>query len=44
MPASEITIKLDRVSKSFGDFTAVRELSLDVRAGRVIPFQGQMEQ
>ena len=35
MAASEITVKLDRVTKSFGEFTAVKELSLDVRAGRV---------
>ena len=40
MEASEITVKLDRVSKSFGDFTAVRELSLAVRAGRVFGLLG----
>ena len=40
MAASEITVKLERVSKSFGDFTAVRELSLDVRAGRVFGLLG----
>ena len=40
MSASEITVKLDRVSKSFGDFTAVRELSLAVRAGRVFGLLG----
>jgi ABC-2 type transport system ATP-binding protein len=34
------TVKLDRVSKSFGDFTAVRELSLSVRAGRVFGLLG----
>src|SRR5678815_5706771 len=40
MAASETTVKLDRVSKSFGEFTAVRELSLDVRAGRVFGLLG----
>src|SRR5215216_2330403 len=40
MAANETTVKLDRVSKSFGDFTAVRELSLDVRAGRVFGLIG----
>src|ERR1041384_4981351 len=40
MAASETTIRLDRVSKSFGEFTAVRELSLDVRAGRVFGLLG----
>src|SRR5918995_1666769 len=40
MAASETTIKLDRVSKSFGEFTAVRELSLTVRAGRVFGLLG----
>jgi ABC-2 type transport system ATP-binding protein len=37
---NEITIKLDRVSKSFGEFTAVKELSLTVRAGRVFGLLG----
>src|SRR4026207_2093162 len=40
MAANETTVKLDRVSKSFGDFTAVRELSMDVRAGRVLGWLG----
>jgi ABC-2 type transport system ATP-binding protein len=40
MAASQTTVKLDRVSKSFGEFTAVRELSLDVRAGRVFGLLG----
>src|SRR5690242_18942458 len=40
MTASETTVKLDRVTKSFGDFTAVRELTLDVRAGRVYGLLG----
>ncbi len=40
MAANDITVKLDRVSKSFGEFTAVRELSLTVRAGRVFGLLG----
>jgi ABC-2 type transport system ATP-binding protein len=40
MTASETTVKLDRVSKSFEEFTAVKELSLDVRAGRVFGLLG----
>src|SRR5258705_219478 len=35
MAASETTVKLDRVSKSFGEFTAVDGLSLAVRAGKI---------
>ena len=38
--SAEITIKLDRVTKTFGEFTAVKELSLDVRAGRVFGLLG----
>lgn len=37
---TDITVQLDRVSKSFGDFTAVRELSLTARAGRVFGLLG----
>ena len=40
MAASETSVKLDRVTKSFGEFTAVKELSLDVRAGRVFGLLG----
>jgi ABC-2 type transport system ATP-binding protein len=40
MAASETTVKLERVSKSFGEFTAVRDLSLEVRAGRVFGLIG----
>jgi ABC-2 type transport system ATP-binding protein len=40
MAANETTVKLNGVSKSFGEFTAVRELSLDVRAGRVFGLLG----
>jgi ABC-2 type transport system ATP-binding protein len=36
----DITVQLDRVSKSFGDFTAVKELSLTVRAARVFGLLG----
>jgi ABC-2 type transport system ATP-binding protein len=36
----DVTVQLDRVSKSFGDFTAVKELSLIVRAGRVFGLLG----
>jgi ABC-2 type transport system ATP-binding protein len=38
--ATDITVQLDRVTKSFGDFTAVKELSLIVRAGRVFGLLG----
>ena len=40
MAATATTVKLERVTKSFGEFTAVRELSLDVRAGRVFGLLG----
>ena len=40
MAANETTVKLDGVTKSFGEFTAVRELSLNVRAGRVFGLLG----
>jgi ABC-2 type transport system ATP-binding protein len=40
MAASETTVKLDRVSKSFGEFTAVDGLSLEVRAGRIYGLLG----
>jgi ABC-2 type transport system ATP-binding protein len=40
MAAPDITVKVDRVSKSFGEFTAVKELSLTVRAGRVFGLLG----
>ena len=40
MVDNQITVKLDRVHKSFGDFTAVKELSLTVRAGRVFGLLG----
>src|SRR5262249_39340369 len=37
---TDITVQLDQVSKTFGDFTAVKELSLTVRAGRVFGLLG----
>ena len=40
MAASETTVKLDRVSKSFGEFKAVDGLSLTVRAGRIYGLLG----
>ena len=40
MTTNEITIKVDHVSKSFGDFIAVRDLSLSIRAGRVFGLLG----
>ena len=40
MAANEISVKLEQVSKSFGEFTAVKELSLDVRAGRIFGLLG----
>lgn len=40
MAANDITVKLDRVRKNFGEFTAVKELSLAVRAGRVFGLLG----
>ncbi len=40
MTANSITVKLDRVYKSFGEFTAVKDLSLTVRAGRVFGLLG----
>jgi ABC-2 type transport system ATP-binding protein len=40
MAANQITVKLDRVSKSFREFTAVKDLSLTVRSGRVFGLLG----
>lgn len=40
MSANQITVKLDRVYKRFRDFTAVKDLSLTVRAGRVFGLLG----
>jgi len=38
--SNDITVKVDHVSKSFGDFTAVEDLSLAVRAGRIFGLLG----
>ena len=40
MTNNEITVRLDHVSKRFGEFTAVKDLSLEVRAGRVFGLLG----
>ena len=37
---SETTIRVSNITKRFGDFTAVEDLSFDVRAGRVFGFLG----
>lgn len=36
----DVTLRVSNVSKRFGDFTAVEDLSFDVRAGRVFGFLG----
>ncbi len=40
MTSSDVTLRVDQVSKRFGDFTAVEDLSFEVRAGRVFGFLG----
>jgi len=40
MSTNEITIKLDHVCKSFGEFKAVNDLSLSVRSGRIYGLLG----
>lgn len=40
MTNNEITVKVNGVSKSFGDFTAVKNLTLSVRAGRIFGLLG----
>src|SRR5688572_11377960 len=35
MTASQITVSIEHVTKRFGDFSAVTDLSLAVRAGRI---------
>ena len=39
-PGNEITVSLKNVTKRFGDFTAVKDLSLAVRAGRIFGLLG----
>jgi len=40
MSDGEASLKVENVTKRFGDFTAVENLSFDVRAGRVFGFLG----
>lgn len=40
MSEKEITLRAENVTKRFGDFTAVEDLSFEVRAGRVFGFLG----
>ena len=37
---NNVTLKVENISKRFGDFTAVEDLSFDVEAGRVFGFLG----
>src|SRR5215467_72694 len=37
---TNVTVELDHVVKSFGEFVAVRDLSLSVRAGRIFGLLG----
>ena len=38
--SNEITVTVDHVTKTFGEFTAVKDLSLQVRAGRIFGLIG----
>src|SRR6187549_1957466 len=40
MADENITLRVKNATKRFGDFTAVEDLSFDVRAGRVFGFLG----
>ena len=40
MNEQKVTLRLEGVTKRFGDFTAVEDLSIDVKAGRVFGFLG----
>ena len=40
MAEHNVTLRVDKVSKRFGDFSAVEDLSFEVRAGRVFGFLG----
>ncbi len=40
MSEQNVTLRVENVTKRFGDFTAVEDLSFDVRAGRVFGFLG----
>ncbi|MDI1243130.1 MAG: ATP-binding cassette domain-containing protein [bacterium] len=37
---SDVSLRISNITKRFGDFTAVEDLSFDVRAGRVFGFLG----
>src|SRR5215204_2799837 len=37
---SDVTLRVSKVTKRFGEFTAVKDLSFEVRAGRVFGFLG----
>jgi ABC-2 type transport system ATP-binding protein len=40
MMTDDVTLSVENVTKSFGEFTAVEDLSFEVRAGRVFGFLG----
>ncbi len=40
MTETDVTLRIEGVTKRFGDFTAVDDLSFNVRAGRVFGFLG----
>src|SRR3954463_10897373 len=40
MSGSDISLRVENVTKRFGDFTAVEDLSFEVRRGRVFGFLG----
>ena len=40
MTTNEITVQVTNVTKTFGDFTAVKDLTLSVRAGRIFGLLG----
>ena len=40
MSEGGVTLRVSKATKRFGDFTAVEELSFEVRSGRVFGFLG----
>src|SRR5687767_15308900 len=40
MSEQNVTLRVENVTKRFGDFTAVNDLSFEVKAGRVFGFLG----
>lgn len=40
MSENNVTLKVENVSKHFGDFTAVKDLSFEIKSGRVFGFLG----